>query len=180
MKYLFKYLKAAVRLSMSHNDHEKVVWESLKKYFSDNKYKCGIYESDRRIEALFIVSKNAHLNFYYIVSRGGIRFNARVLNSYEPEMATDVFVMASHFNNALKDGVVVVYPKECCVEFQMKSDCALNIIWPIFLDQYFTNHCDAAKDIFWAFNKLIMEREEPAIIIADLFQMKEESDKQYN
>lgn len=180
MKHLINYLKAAVRLSINHNDYEKVVWESLKKYFSDNKYKFGVYESDKRIEALFTVSEETALNFFYIVSRGSLRYSAKVLNHYPPELATDIFVMASHFNNVLKDGVVVVYPNELCVEFQMKSDCTLNIIWPIILHDYFVTHCDAAKDMFWAFNKLVEEREEPAIIIADLFRMKESNEQSHN
>lgn len=178
MKHLYHYIKAAIRLSRYHANLETIVWEDLKKYHQERKFNSGVYEAEKRIESLFSVADGQGLNFNYSVAKGNLHFRVNILTAYAPEIATDIFVLASHFNNVLNEGVVVVYPSHYCVEFHMKSDCVSNIIYPILIHDLLLIHFNTAKDIYWAFNKLVTEGEEPAIILADLFQMKEESDKQ--
>ena len=39
-----------------------------------------------------------------------------------------------------------------------------------------SRHYATSKDVYWAFNKLLNEQEEPALIMADLIRMKDEKD----
>jgi hypothetical protein len=56
----------------------------------------------------------------------------------------------------------------------MKTSCVANIVYPADKHRYTKLHYDSSIDVFWAFNKLIEEREDPAIIIADLLKKKKE------
>lgn len=174
MKYLFHYLKAAFRLSLNHNRQEELVWSDLKEYHKIQEYNSGVFEQEKTIESVFPITKKASLKFSYYVQNGRLYFSSFILNNYDPAMASEIFILAAHFNNIFSEGSVIVYPNHLCVQFQMKTSYVANIVYPADKHRYTKLHYDSSIDVFWAFDKLVTDREEPAIIIADLLRMKEE------
>jgi len=72
-------------------------------------------------------------------------------------------------------GIVTVDVEDNTVNYSIKSDLIVNIIYQGEIHHQILNHFNTSRDIFWAFNRLIEENEEPALIIADLLKMKEEN-----
>ena len=174
MKYFFHYLKAAFKLSLNHNRQEELVWNDLKEYHKTQNYNSGVFEKDRTIESIFPITETKSLKFIYYTQSGKLYFASLISNKYDPDIASEIFILATHFNNIFREGSVVVYPNDLCVQFQMKTSYVANIVYPADKHRYTKLHYDSSIDVFWAFDKLVTDREDPAIIIADLLRMKEE------
>lgn len=126
----------------------------------------------KTIESIFPITKTDSLKFAYYVQNGRLYFVSFILNNYDPELASEIFILATHFNNIFSEGSVVVYPNNLCVQFQMKTSYVANIVYPADKHRYTKLHYDSSIDVFGAFNRLVREREEPVIIIADLLSAK--------
>jgi hypothetical protein len=174
MKYLFHYLKVAFTLARYHDQQEELVWQDLKEYHKVQGYNSGVFEQEKTIESVFSISDTKSLKFTYYTQRGTLHFSSLILGQYDPDIASEVFILATHFNNILTKGCVVVYPDHMCVQFIMKTSYISNIVYPADKHHYTKRHYDSTIDIFWAFNKLIEQGEDPAIIIADLLREKNE------
>jgi len=174
MKYLIHYLKVAFKLARYHDQQEELVWHDLKQYHKVQGYNSGVFEQEKTIESVFRISDTKSLKFTYYVQSGKLHYTSLILDKYDPDIASEVFILATHFNNIFSDGSVVVYPNHLCVQFQMKMSYIGNIVYPADKHLYTKRHYDSTIDVFWAFNKLIEEREDPAIIIADLLRKKKE------
>lgn len=161
------------RVILNNKNHERLVWSGLKKIKILDKCNFGVFENDRYIETSFMISEESTAVFRYFLNRGHINFSASIVKDYNPEFASNIFILASHFNNILNDGIVVVFPHQHRVEFVMKLNFITDLIYPDEKNNIALTHFIATKDIFWAFEKLILDNEEPSIIIAEL--LKEES-----
>jgi len=174
MKHLFHYLKVAFRISFNHNRQEELVWRDLKDYHKTQEYNSGVFEKEKTIESVFPISETKSLKFTYFTQNGKLHFTSLILNKYDPDIASEVFILATHFNNILNEGSVIVHPNHLCVQFVLKTSYIANIVYPADKHRYTKMHYDSSIDVFWAFVKLVTEKEDPAIIIADLMRMKEE------
>jgi len=174
MKHLFHYLKVAFRISFNHNRQEELVWRDLKDYHKTQEYSSGVFEKEKTIESVFPISETKSLKFTYFTQNGKLHFTSLILNKYDPDIASEVFILATHFNNILNEGSVIVYSNHLCVQFVLKTSYIANIVYPADKHRYTKMHYDSSIDVFWAFDKLVTEKEDPVIIIADLMRMKEE------
>lgn len=173
---LFFYLRKIYRITISDKKHEEIVWNDLKKLHQDSKWRFGVFESDKHIETVFEIGEKTGATFYYMVYDGHYHCRVKVLENFSSEITTELFVLAAHFNNLLNSGVVVVNVQSGYVEYHTKNDYIVNIIYPGELHAQLLRHFNTSKDIFWAFNRLVNENEEPTLIIADLMRMNKNNE----
>jgi hypothetical protein len=176
IKKILHYTRVWYHLLLSSEKQNDIVWNHLKKYHITEKLNSGFFENEKRIESDFRITDDYQARFFYAVYKGTLYCRCKVIQDFDPELTTEMFVLATHFNNLLRFGKVMVDPTERSVEFAIDSALTEYIVYPGALQQITIMHYDTTKDIFWAFQKLINEQEEPAIIIADFLRKKQESD----
>ena len=153
-----------------------MVWIDLKKIHADAEWKSGIYEKEKYIETTFEISNDQACNFYYMIYDGNFHCRVKVLEDYNTELTTDLFILAAHFNNLLNNGVVIVNVNSHYVEYHQKRDLLIPLLYNSEIHGQLVGHYKTSKDIYSAFQRLIIEQEAPAIIIADLLKNNEAKD----
>ncbi len=179
-KYLFKilaYLQRVYRITLSYKKYESIVWNDLKKLHKKSSWRYGVYENDKHIETVFEIAEKTAGTFYYMVYDGQYHCRVKVLENFPPELTTEIFVLAAHFNNLLFNGAVIINVSSSYVEYHTRCDYIVNLIYPGELEALLLRHYNTSKDIYWAFDKLINENEEPSIIIGDLLRMNKKENE---
>lgn len=174
------YLQRVYRLTISFKSQEDIVWKELKKLHNSSNWISGIYEKEKHIETSFEISKNNGCLFYYMIYDGSFHCRVKILEDYPMELTTDLFVLASHFNNLLNNGIVIVNVNSQYVEYHQKRDILIPLLYNSEIYNQLIRHYNTSKDIYAAFQRLIKEQESPAIIIADLLKTKENKEKEPN
>jgi len=164
------YLKRIYRLTLSYRKQEILVWKELKKLHSDADWKHGIYEKEKTIETIFELGTEQAGAFFYMVYEGSFHCRVKILIDYPSELTTDLFVLASHFNNLLSNGVVIVNVQNRYVEYHQKRDLLIPLLYTNETFEQLMRHYNTSKDIYSSFQRLMVEKEAPAIIIADLLE----------
>jgi hypothetical protein len=172
------YLQGIYRLALSFKKQEELVWKELKKLHADADWKHGVYEKDKYIETIFELGKEKGGAFYYMIYDGSFHCRVKILEDYPVELTTDLFILAAHFNNLLNNGVVIVNVQSHYVEYHQKRDLLIPLLYTSETYGQLMRHYNTSKDIYAAFQRLIIEQEAPAIIIADLLKENEANDKE--
>ncbi|MFM6994949.1 MAG: hypothetical protein ACKOWO_07540 [Sediminibacterium sp.] len=172
------YLLRIVRISYSVKARENFVWKELKKLQSAAKWHHGVYESERYVETTFAISEDTPAPYYYMIYDGNLHCRVKIHDNYPVELTTQLFILASHFNNLLNSGVVVVNVDKRYIEYHLKTDILIPTLYTGEIQEIIIRHYNTSKDIFWAFNELIYKNEEPALIIADLLRSKNQDNAQ--
>jgi hypothetical protein len=170
------YLQRIYRLSLSYKNKEELVWKELKRLHNKSNWKSGIYENEKHIETSFEISQNQGCIFYYMIYDGSFHCRVKILENYPSELTTDLFILASHFNNLLNNGIVIVNVSNQFVEYHQKRELLIPLLYNSEIYDQLIRHYNTSKDIYSAFQRLIIEQEPPAIIIADLLKSKENKD----
>jgi hypothetical protein len=168
------YVKRMYRITRSFKRQEELVWNDLKKFHAGTDWKSGVYERERYIETIFGLSEERFDTFYYMIYDGRYHCRVKVLENFPEELASDVFILASHMNNVLNNGVVIVNVNSGYVEFHQKRDLLVTLIYTGDIYDQLIRHHNTSKDIYMAFRRLVIEQEAPAIIIADLLKKNED------
>lgn len=176
MKKIKFFLQRIHRLTLSFKKQEELVWKELKKLHADADWKHGIYEKEKHIETVFEISKGQGGIFYYMIYDGCFHCRVKILKDYPIELTTDLFILAAHFNNLLKNGVVIVNVYSHFVEYHQKSDLLIPLLYNGEIHGQLNRHYNTSKDIYNAFQRLVIEQEAPAIIIADLLKDNDAKD----
>jgi hypothetical protein len=169
------YFRNIYHLSISAKKYDKIVFKHLIKHHKDLNWHFGVFEVEKYIVTPFNISENTPAKYYYMIFDGKFHCQVKILNSFPKEITTELFILATHFNNLLRNGIVTVDVEDNTVNYSIKSDLIVNIIYQGEIHHQILNHLNTSRDIFWAFNRLIEENEEPALIIADLLKMKDEN-----
>ena len=177
MKKLKEYFERIYRLSISYKKQEELVWKDLKNLHAKENWESGVYENEKLIETRFTIAKEKATTFQYAIYESQFRCNAKVLDTFSSDLTTDVFILASHFNNIMKNGKVIVYVDNQTVQFHLKNNVLIHLLHPGEIYAQIWRHHDFVKDLYWAFHQLIETNEPPAIIIADFLKKKEEESK---
>ena len=172
------YLQRIYRLTLNFKKQEELVWEELKKLHADAEWKHGIYERDKYIETGFEISKEQGGIFYYMIYDGCFHCRVKILEDYPKELTTDLFILAAHFNNLLNNGVVIVNVNGHYVEYHQKRDLLIPLLYNSEIHGQLNRHYKTSKDIYSAFQRLVIEQEAPAIIIADLLKDNDAKDEE--
>ena len=172
------YLLRIIRISYNLNSREKFVWKELKKLQSNAKWHHGVFESEKYIETTFAICEDTSALYYYMIYDGFYHCRVKIHENYPVKLTTQLFILASHFNNLLNSGVVVVNVDKQYIEYHLKTDILIPTLYTGEIQEIIVRHFNISKDIFWAFNVLIYKNEEPALIIADLLRSKNEDKTQ--
>lgn len=87
------------------------------------------------------------------------------------ELTSDIFILATHFNNILDYGTVTINTGRQSVDYTFNHNILLPYLYPGYLHAQTRKHLDNFRDLLYpAFQRLIHEGEAPAIIIADLLK----------
>ena len=167
------YLQRIYRLTLGFKKQEELVWKELKKLHSVADWKHGVYEKEKYIETIFEIGKEQGGAFYYMIYDGNFHCRVKIIKDYPIELTTDLFILAAHFNNLLKNGVVIVNVNSHYVEYHQKRDLLIPLLYNSEIYGQLTEHYNTSKDIYTAFQRLVIEQEAPAIIIADLLKENE-------
>lgn len=170
MKKLFYFLKRVYHLTLPEEKHEEIVWNRLKKLFAEKDWNHGVYEKEKYIEAAFEIGEKQLGKFYYYVHDRKFHCHVFALQNYPIELTSELFILAAHFNNLLNNGVVKVDVKNSSVEYQLKQDLIVPVLFSQEIHQLLINHHQISQDVYKAFQRLVIEQEAPAIIIADLLK----------
>ncbi len=169
------YLQRIYRLSLSFKKQEEIVWKELKKVHSDAEWKSGIYEKEKCIETNFEISNGKAVRFGYMIYDDSFHCRVKILEEFQSDLTTDLFILASHFNNLLNNGVVVINVNNLYVEYHEKRHLLIPLLYNGEIYDQLNRHFNTSKDIYSAFQRLVLEQEAPAIIIADLLKENEKS-----
>jgi len=173
MKKLKFYLKQIYRLALSFKKQEEIVWSDLKKLHAEIDFKSGVYEKEKYIETFFQIGDEKVGRFFHIIYDGYFDCRVKIIDRFPIDLTSDIFILATHFNNLLTNGVVLVNVNENYVEFRQKREWTIHLLYPNEIYGQLSNHFSASEDIYNAFQRLVDVREAPAIIIADFLKEKE-------
>jgi hypothetical protein len=173
MKKLKEYLKRIYRLSIRYNNQERLVWKDLKSLHTKENWEAGVYENEKLVETRFSITKKKVTSFYYSIYKSQFICRVKVLDSFPPDLTTDVFVLASHFNNIMNAGKVVVSVQNQTAIYHIEKNILFHFLYPSDIYFQVLSHYNYARDLHWAFQQLIDTEEPPAIIIADFLKKKE-------
>jgi hypothetical protein len=172
------YLKQFYRLTLSLKKQEEVVWTALKKLHADAEWKSGTYEKEKTIQTVLEISNEQGAIFHYMIFDYSFHCRVKILEDYPIELTTDLFILAAHFNNLLINGVVIVNVDRNYVEYHDKKDLLVPLLFNSELYAQMSRHYNISKDIYSAYQRLIIEQEAPAIIIADLIKSYKEKNSE--
>jgi len=169
------YIQRVYRLTLNFKKQEEIVWRELKKLHSDAEWKSGIYEKDKLIETIFEFGNKSAGSFFYMIYDGCFHCRVKILEDFPSDLTTDLFILAAHFNNLLNNGVVIVNVNHQFVEYHQKRDLLIPLLYTSETYGQLMRHYNTSKDIYAAFQRLVIEQEAPAIIIADLLRQNEKN-----
>lgn len=168
MKKLLQFLQRSYRLTYSYEKQEEYLWEELKQLFLKKDWKAGFYEKDKFIDSVFEIAENQGASYRYYVDEGYFTCQVNILDYFPAEVTSDIFILASHFNNLLTTGSVTVNVKNNFVSYTSRREMLIPVLYPGEINQQHMKHYSVSQDIYKAFLRLVLEGEAPAIIIADL------------
>jgi len=177
MRRVITFLRRIYRLSLNRSKQEALVLKDLEKLHTKAEWRFGLYKSEKYLETIFSLSENKLESFFYQVTDGYFHCRVKVLEDFPVELTTEIFILAAHFNNLLKNGVVKINTNNQYVEYTQKFDVFLPLLYKDLIYHLMMSHYDTSKDVYWAFQRLINENEAPAIIIADLLKKIEEEEQ---
>lgn len=178
MKKIIHFFSKIYRVSLSFKKQETLAWKDLKQIHLQAEWKSGVYEKERYIETAFEISNGKGALFHYFIAEGSFHCRVRLIENFSIELTTDVFVLASHFNNLLSNGVVKIDVNTQSVDYYQKTDLLVPLLYRGEYQNQISIHYNTSLDIYAAFTRLVIEQEAPAIIIADLLKSKENKDRE--
>ena len=177
MNKIKNYLQKIYRLSLSFKKQEEIVWEELKKLHSDAEWNSGIYEKEKCIATNFEISNGKGKAFQYMIYDNSFHCRVKILEEFPSDLTTDLFILASHFNNLLNNGIVAINVNNLYVEYHQKSHLLIPLLYKVEIYDQLNQHFNTSKDIYYAFQRLVDEQEAPAIIFADLLKAKKNGEE---
>jgi hypothetical protein len=160
------------------SQQKKTVWDELIRQHRHGNWRFGVFENQNYVESTFPISENTDAFYHYLIYDQHLHFDVSVIDSFPPEITTDLFVLAAHFNNLLTFGKVVVNVNKNYVHFSFQNELSLYSVLPEKIELDLSRHYQISKDVYWAFQKFVSERDEPVIIISELmnkYKMRQEN-----
>jgi hypothetical protein len=160
------------------SQQKEYVWNEIIQLHRNRNWRFGVFENQNYLESTFQISENTDAFYHYLIYDQHLHFDVSVIDSFPPEITTDLFVLAAHFNNLLTFGKVVVNVNKNYVHFSFQNELSLYSVLPEKIELDLIRHYQISKDVYWAFQKFVSEREEPVIIISELmnkYKMRQEN-----
>jgi len=160
------------------SQQKEYIWNEIIQLHRNRNWRFGVFENQNYLESTFQISGNTDAFYHYLIYDQHLHFDVSVIDSFPPEITTDLFVLAAHFNNLLTFGKVVVNVNKNYVHFSFQNELSLYSALPEKIELDLIRHYQISKDVYWAFQKFVSEREEPVIIISELmnkYKMRQEN-----
>lgn len=181
MNKLNAFFIRAYRLSRNSKKQGEQVWKDLKHFHKKEQWRSAIVEKEKCIETKFEIEEGISMTFFYLLYDSHLQCMVRLIENFPEEYTTEFFIMATHFNNLLTVGQVSVNPNRLSVEFVIQNHILLPLLYTEEIKRMHLLHFTLAKDIYWAYQRILKEDEAPAIIIADLLKKyNEQNEKEAN
>ncbi|MEY2792489.1 MAG: hypothetical protein RJA76_481 [Bacteroidota bacterium] len=169
----FKFLKNSYRMRNRMNNAEKFVWEELLNLHKLNHWSHSVFETEKQIESVFAINKTNTKIFLYAIFKDQLLFKVVLIENFPIEHTTNLFILATHFNNNFHFGRVVVNTKNRTVEFISLVDLDIYSLLPEKISNDLSLHFGYSCDVYWGFNKYLETKDEPALIFADFLIWRE-------
>lgn len=153
--------------------HQACVWDELTRLHRNRNWRFSVFESENYVESIFHITEDTDEFYRYLLYDQQLHFDVRVLHSFPQEITTDLFVLAAHFNNLLTFGKVILDVNRNNVVFNFHNELKLYSVFPEKIEPDLSHHYQISKDVYWAFQKFVSEREEPVIIISEALNRQE-------
>ena len=176
MKKFRNYLKRVYKLTFKLKKQEDFVWSLLKKLHDDAQWNSGVYEKEKSIETVFSIEEDRGNLYNYLIFDGFFYCRTKIIEDYPVELTSEIFILATHFNNLFTYGVVKINVERRCVEYVYKRDVLVPLLYEAEIYNQLIIHFNSSKDVYASFKRLLVEQESPAIIIADLLAQKEKEE----
>lgn len=174
--FLYKlkfYFKRIYRLALSYEKQEKILWNELKKLQLNLEWRHAIYEKEKYIETVFEIEEGKLNSYFYMLYESGFHCRTKVVDNYPTELTTDFFILSTHFNNILTNGIVIVDVNRNYIEYHYKRNILIPLLYSGEIYAQISKHYKISKAIYSAFQRLVNEKEEPVLIIADFIDQIE-------
>lgn len=150
---------------------EKNIWSKLLNFHESKGLKYGAYETDKYVELIMPIEDNNPRFYFQMIQGNCLYFKVSIIENFPVEVTTDLFILTTHFNNALNFGTLLVNSNNREVIYSLKNELDFYSTFPEKIERDISNHYTVSLDIYWAFNKYLNEREDPAFIFADFMEM---------
>ena len=174
IKFLFRRIYRLLTISKS----SQYVWKDLVRYHKRSGWRYGQFDNEKSIECGFKVDDINSVDFNYTVSSGRLLFSSTILQNFDEGLTNDILVLASHFNGLLNFGTVKVSVKYNYVEFFYSRDLLTYSLYPGEINSDTDTHFELTKDVFWAFNNMIVTGDDPVFVFSELMRNKENNNTQ--
>jgi hypothetical protein len=177
MSNVFKFFKGLQAFLSSEERQTRLFWYMLKNHLTESELVFGTYEREKTLQVDLEVAENTTLKFEYIVHRSRFFLVCRFLKYEAPEDASEIFILAQHMNNLIgHDGTLRIETDDQICSLVFNVDFRPILFGYSGIRELILRHHSITVDARNAFLRLMLEGEEPAIIIADL--MREESENE--
>jgi hypothetical protein len=150
---------------------EKNIWSKLLNFHESKGLKYGAYETDKYVELIMPIEDNNPRFYFQMIQGNCLYFKVSIIENFPVEVTTDLFILTTHFNNALNFGTLHVNANNREVIYSLKNELDFYSTFPEKIERDISNHYTVSLDIYWAFNKYLNEREDPAFIFAEFMEM---------
>jgi hypothetical protein len=178
MNRLAHYLRMCYLLTLNADKQEEALWKEMKKFHLLQDYHSGIYEKQRTISTTFKLSDNESEAFSYSLAFGHYYCNVRLIHNYPEELSPEIFILTTHLNNLLTEGGVSVDTGEQYVEYTIRKDILVTLLYPGLIYERMNRHYLVAGRLHQAFIRLINKNEAPALIVADFLKNLKKEEKE--
>lgn len=168
-----RFLELQYFAMRGENHHQQIVWKLLKKELKIVPFRHEVNESEKTVYTKFHLAPNILGRFWYMMFYDRLFFRAIIIPNYPVEQTTNIFILAQHFNNQVNLGSVIVDVPLNYIEFRTTYHFPEIIFTKNAIEKHIHYHFNISCDIYWAFNKMLTENEEPAYIIAELIAKRE-------
>ena len=158
-------------------DRVPYAWEQLKFLLEQEQIQYNEYTDTLACDAGFeLVNGREPVPFLYqvIPDRDLMEFSALILDKFDENRLHEVMLLACHFNELLRNGVVEVVIRPKRVFFRNVLTLKDLILEPDSLTDAFYSHMLIAQDIKEGCIQLIEEYEDPVVIIGEMIKKDRE------
>jgi hypothetical protein len=167
-----KIFRNTYRLMLSDKGQQNCIWSDVKKFYKKNNWKYSIIEQPdvHVVQVVFQVEDKVFIEFETILNDNDLTVRTLLPWNYDEDMASDVFIMATHLNNLFRYTKINVLPESREVGIQVTAFQAMALVNTSTAQHLLNMVYETAEDVNWAYHRLLETREAPALIFAEFLE----------
>jgi len=80
------------------------------------------------------------LPFYYAIFENKVNCRVKVLDVFDEELTSGIFILVTHFNNLLNNGNIIINVANNYVEYVVKTDLLIPLLYKGEIENQITRH----------------------------------------